>query len=247
MGSRLFAVALLSLLSCSISGCIFSEEKNNHFDLDVKFSDSYGIVVEKYFAGELESTNHVTIEFDLSSNGVDLETIGVDLNDGSSPIEMDGSLTSTITVQFISHGKYNVSVFATNDQNVRQTVTIPIIIDLRIEWIENSTTEPEILNFNPIPNNGGEHPRMIEIQSTVTNPSVLEDLKGGQSVQFSWTITDELGDTCQRNDAVVGDGESEVWETIHFNTYLIHDLSVIYEDGQDPITINQTLMLTYDS
>ena len=75
----------------------------------------------------------------------------------------------------------------------------------------------------------------------------MEDLKGGQSVQFSWTITDELGDTCQRNDAVVGDGESEMWETIHFNTYLIHDLSVIYEDGQDPISINQTLMLTYDS
>ena len=28
-----------------------------------------------------------------------------------------------------------------------------------------------------------------------------------------WTITDELGDTCQRKDAVIEDGESETWET----------------------------------
>ena len=126
-------------------------------------------------------------------------------------------------------------------------MTIPIIIDLRIEWVENATLDPKVLNFNPIPNNGGEHPQLIEIKSTVTNPGFLEDFNGGQSVQFSWTITDELGDTCQKNNAVVNDGESEVWETIHFNTYLVHDLSVVYEEGQDPISIDQILLLTYES
>ena len=71
---------------------------------------------------------------------------------------------------------------------------------------------PKPLDFNPIPDNGGDHPVMIEIESEVSNPSVFNDLRGGQSVQFSWTITDELGDTCQQYDGEVSDGGSETWK-----------------------------------
>ena len=57
----------------------------------------------------------------------------------------------------------------------------------------------------------------------------------------------ELGDTCQRKDAVIEDGESETWETLYFNTYLIHDLDVLHEDGGDRIEVSQTVLITYSS
>ena len=103
------------------------------------------------------------------------------------------------------------------------------------------------MDFNPIPENAGEHPLMIEIESEVTNPSVLNDFSGGQSVQFTWKITDENGDTCQSNSDQVNDGESVTWDTIHFNTKLIHDLSIDYEEGQDYISVNQSVSIIYNS
>lgn len=247
MGAKISVIAIVSLLCCSISGCIFSEDEPDDFELNVELSASSGVIIEEYISGDLESTKNPRIEFNFSSTKTELQTIGVDINNGNEPIELDGDSNSAIVVEFTSHGKYNVSVYAISEGKTKQSMTIPIVIDLRINWVENATLEPKVLNFNPIPNNGGEHPQLIEIKSTVTNPGILEDFTGGQSVQFSWTITDELGDTCQKNNAVVNDGESEVWETIHFNTYLIHDLSIVYEDGQDPISINQILLLTYES
>ena len=247
MGARISVLALVSLICGSLSGCLFSEDKGEQFDLDVVISATTGVIVEKYVDGDLESTSYVEIEFNFTSTEIELKKIGVDTKDGSVPIELDGSTNSSIVMKFTSHGKYNVSVYALSSDNNRQSLTIPITVDLRIEWIENGTVDPKVLNFNPIPNNGGEHPQMIEVISTVTNPGIFEDFSGGQSVQFSWTITDELGDTCQKNSAVVNDGDSETWETIHFNTYLIHDLGIVYEDGQDRINVNHSLSLIYKS
>ena len=156
----------------------------------------------------------------------------------------DGSI---LTVNFQSHGKYNLSIYAVSEAGVTEKLAIQLSVDLRILWFENSTSEPTPLDFNPIPDNAGEHPVMIEVESEVSNPSVFNDFSGGQSVQFSWTITDELGDTCQRNDREVSDGASETWETIHFNTFLLHELGVTYNDGQDLIDIYHNVLITYQS
>ena len=40
-----------------------------------------------------------------------------------------------------------------------------------------------------------------------------------------------------RKDAVIEDGESETWETLYFNTYLIHDLDALHEDGEDRLRL----------
>ena len=138
-------------------------------------------------------------------------------------------------------------MYGINSDNVKETNVIEITIDLRIEWMEDATENPATLTIDPLPKNEGEHPLMFEIQSTVTNPSILEDFDGGQSVQISWTITDGLGDTCQRKDAVIEDGESETWETLYFNTYLVHDLDVLHEEGQDQISVSQVVLITYSS
>ena len=122
----------------------------------------------------------------------------------------------------------------------------PSSVDLRIDWREEATSNPMVLQFDPNPKNGGENPKHIDVSSTVENPSFVEDFSGGQSVEFLWKITDELDDVCQWNTGEVDDGQAQTWNTLHFNTYLIHELSVDYEEGQDLINIDQTVLITYD-
>lgn len=235
------------LLLGALSGCTFLDKSDEGFDLKVHFDFSNNTIIETYSDGELESLSGVSINFDFSNTVTDLQLIGLDKNDGSELIEKSPDDGPVLIANFQSHGKYNLSIYAVSEAGVKETLMTQITVDLRILWFENSTSEPKSLDFNPIPDNAGEHPSMIEIESEVTNPSVLNDFRGGQSVQFSWTITDELGDTCQRNDREVSDGDSEKWETIHFNTFLLHELGVIYDDGQDLINIYHDVLITYQS
>lgn len=241
--SLVFSIFLLSTLS----GCTFFDENGEGFNLKVDINVSNTSIIETYSDGELESLTGVSINFDFSNTETHLQLIGVDKNDGSDSVEISPGDDSILTVNFLSHGKYNLTVYAISEAGVTEKLTTQISVDLRILWFENSTSEPTPLDFNPIPDNAGEHPTMIEVESEVSNPSVFNDFSGGQSVQFSWTITDELGDTCQRNDREVSDGDSETWETIHFNTYLLHELGVTYNDGQDLIDIYHDVLITYQS
>ena len=87
---------------------------------------------------------------------------------------------------------------------------------------------------------------MIEINSTVENPSLIQGISGGgQTVQFSWNIVDELDDTCQSKNGQAEDGNADTWSTVHFNTYLLHELRVVLEDGQDALNIQQTVLIVY--
>jgi len=247
MRGRVQPVVFSVLLLGALSGCTFFDGSDDGFDLKIEFDSSSNTIIETYSGGELESLNGVSIDFDFSNTETHLQVIGVDKNDGSDSVEISPGDDSILTVNFLSHGKYNLTVYAISEAGVTEKLTTQISVDLRILWFENSTSEPTPLDFNPIPDNAGEHPTMIEVESEVSNPSVFNDFSGGQSVQFSWTITDELGDTCQRNDREVSDGDSETWETIHFNTYLLHELGVTYNDGQDLIDIYHDVLITYQS
>ena len=247
MRGRVQSVVFSVLLMAALSGCTFFDESDDGFDLNVELDFSNNAITETYSDGELESLSGVSVNFDFSNTTTDLQLVGVDKNDGSELMEQSLDESSILTVNFQSHGKYNLSIYAVSVEGVKEAFTTQVAIDLRILWFENSTSEPTPLDFNPIPDNAGEHPVMIEVESEVSNPSVFNDFSGGQSVQFSWTITDELGDTCQRNDREVSDGDSETWETIHFNTYLLHELGVTYNDGQDLIDIYHNVLITYQS
>ena len=104
------------------------------------------------------------------------------------------------------------------------------------------------MTFDPKPANGGPNPKMIEVNSLVENPSLIEDIgNGGQSVQITWNIVDEQNDVCQRKTAQIEDGDSEIWYTIHFNTFQVHELMITYEEGQDNININLSIAIIYDN
>ena len=56
---------------------------------------------------------------------------------------------------------------------------------------------------------------------------------------------DEQEDACQGRYAVVHEGEQVNWKTIHFNTFELHELRISYDDGQDLINVNQSILIEY--
>ena len=246
--ARLRSILVLSLFCGMIlPGCLSFGDEVVDLDLQVSHSILNGTVVESYVDGQLTDLDSVTIVVDFSEtkSEIPLKNFGIAFEGDREAIEIDAESESSISIDFSEHGLYNLTAYAIDEENNRASYTETIRIDLRIDWVEEDTNSPEKMSFNPIPNNQGPHPSYIEIVSTVENPSILEDLGGGQSVDFTWKITDELDDTCQSYSEQVDDGESVTWNTIHFNTYLLHDLIVEYEEGQDSISVSHSVSIIY--
>ena len=242
----LFMLALI--FTASIAGCLESSTDESVLNLRVDYESSSGTVLETYVDGEIISLEQVVLDFDFSktTSTHDLKTFGVDFMDGGAPILVEAEKTSIVSISFEEHGVHNITLFATDKNGGQQNQTVSIRIDLRIKWTESNTNDPTPLVFDPTPKNGGIHPTMIEINSTVDNPSLIDGIGGGgQTVQFSWNIVDELNDVCQSKNGQAEDGEGDTWYTIHFNTYLLHELRVIPEDGQDYLNVNQNVSIIY--
>lgn len=250
MGQKKNAWVMFLLLSSSLTGCLSDDTSESTISLVVDNGAYSWTLVESYSDGEKISTTNVSIDFDFSQTSADnkLITYGIDTMDGRSPVTTNADSNSVIRVEFYNHGIYNVSAYAIDEDNLQQHITIIIQINLRIEWVESNTHDPKKLTFDPKPANGGPNPKMIEVNSLVENPSLIEDIgNGGQSVQITWNIVDEQNDVCQRKTAQIEDGDSEIWYTIHFNTFQVHELTITYEEGQDNININQSIAIIYDN
>jgi len=248
MGHLKQLLVLALFCSATLAGCIGPSSDESMIDLVVDLETTSGTVVETYLDGELVSLDAVDVSFDFSqtTSSLDLVKFGLDAMDGSEPMTIDASESSTLTHSFVEHGIHNVTLFAIDAAGTQNNQSASIRIDLRIEWSEQGTNEPMALPFNPTPNNGDTHPVMIEINSTVENPSLIQGISGGgQTVQFSWNIVDELDDTCQSKNGQAEDGNADTWSTVHFNTYLLHELRVVLEDGQDALNIQQTVLIVY--
>ncbi len=240
-------LVLILLCGMILPGCISFGDEVVDLDLQVNHSILNGTVVESYVDGQLTSLESVTVvvNFSDTKSEIPLNRFGIAFEGDREAIEINAKSDSKISVEFSEHGLFNLTAYAIDDDKNRVSSTETIRIDLQINWVEEDTNSPEKMPFNPIPSNQGVHPSYIEVISTVENPSILEDFGGGQSVEFTWKITDELDDTCQSYSEQVEDGESVTWNTIHFNTYLLHDLSVDYEEGQDSISVSHSVSIIY--
>ena len=99
------------------------------------------------------------------------------------------------------------------------------------------------LVIDPIPVHGGASPDTIHIHSTVENPELI----AGREVEFTWSLVDGNEDACQVRNGLVHDGEFADWETIHFNTFQVHELKINYDSGQDYINVDQTVLIAYSA
>ena len=250
MGQVTNSWVLFLLLSSCLAGCLSDTPSESKINLIVDADIDNGTLVESYSDGELISTTNVSIDFDFSQTSADnrLVTYGIDTMDDRPPVTINASSNSIIAVEFYNHGIYNVTAYAMDEDNLQKQMTITIQIDLRIEWVESNTHDPKTLSFDPNPANGGPNPTMIEVNSLVENPSLIEDIgNGGQSVQITWNIIDDQNSVCQKKTTQIEDGESDDWYTIHFNTFQAHELTITYDDGQDNINVNQSITIIYEN
>jgi hypothetical protein len=243
-------LVLFWLCTSSLAGCLSQDGNEGKFELIVDASAMNGTIIESYSEGEQVSWSNVTIDFDFSKTFATdgLVTFGVDLMDGSMPVTSDASTGSTVSIEFFEHGIYDITAYAIDASSQQLNTSFAIQIELRIDWTGSNTNEPQTLMFNPNPANGSVHPLLVVINSTIENPTLFDEFGvGGQSVEFSWNIADEYNDVCQSKRSQVNDGESVTWDTIHFNTYLAHELRINYEDGQDYISVQQSVSILYSA
>jgi hypothetical protein len=248
MGSTKYALFVVLILTMSLVGCTSEESNEPAIFLSVEHSSDSGMILESYSNGDKTSTTSVIIDFDFSSTTADLElaTFGINLNDGTDSLEIDALNNSVISFEFMQHGWYNLTVYAIDEDGGQTEEIISIKIDLRIEWVETNTDQPQTLVFNPVPANGGASAQMIEVNSVVENPETFDEIiSGGDSVGITWNIIDEVDDVCQKKSANIENGGSGVWDTIHFNTFQVHELSITFDDNQENINVEHIVSIIY--
>ena len=248
MGSTRYALFVVLLLTINLAGCTSEDSSESLISLSVEHTADSGMIVESYSNGDKISTTSQTIDFDFSSTTAELELtkFGINLNDGTDSLEVDASNNSVISFEFLQHGWYNLTAYAIDEDGGQATAIISIKIDLRIEWVETNTDQPQTLVFDPVPANGGASAQMIEVNSVVENPETFDEIiSGGDSVGITWNIIDEVDDVCQKKSANIENGGSDVWETLHFNTFQVHELSITYDDNQEAINVEHIVSIIY--
>ena len=239
-------VSILFLFGIS-SGCMSFTDDTNEFTFVVNYEKTNGTIIESFVDGELISKTNVTLKFDFSNTISENKIIefGIEFKDDRAPIIVNPKSDNEIIVDFYEHGIYEINAYATDQENNVKNVSITIRIETKIQWLEQNTFDPIPLIVDSIPKNNGKAASSIIIDSNVENPELIENVGGGREVKITWALIDQQDDSCQSKKGLVQEGEKLNWKTIHFNTFEIHELKIIYEDGQDSIDINQTVLIEY--
>ena len=248
--SRYTHVLLVAvMLTSGLAGCLEDSMQEEGLDLVVVYEATNGTVYETYQGGEQTSLQGVTLDFDFSQTTSDgtLLRFGVNLLDGSPATTVEATDGDVVSVEFTDHGLHEIALFALDDKAQQMITTITVRIEWSIDWYESTTYDPIPMPLDTIPTNEGIPPAAILIESNVINPLLLDNVGGGRDVEVTWGLIDALNLACQQQEGRVSDGETITWNTVHFNTYEVHELDVSYDDGQDYIDIEHNIFIQYEA
>ena len=249
-GHRASPIGLVCiLLSFSLVGCVSDTQPTEGFELIVDFENTSGTIVHSYVDGDLVSTSNVFLDFDFSNtvSSNQLIEFGIRLVHNGDTTSVNPDLTSQISIEFTHHGIYEIIAYAIGENGHEETKSIIVRIENEINWLESNTYNPKPITINPIPNPLGIFPASIIIDSTIENPVLIENIGGGREVEVTWSLFDQQEDACQTKNDIIYEGEEVNWNTIHFNTYELHDLTISYDEGQDYINIDHTILIQYSA
>jgi hypothetical protein len=237
------------LLSFSLVGCVSDTQPTEGFELIVDFENTSGTIIHSYVDGDLVSTSNVLLDFDFSNtvSSNQLIEFGIRLVHNGDTTFVNPDLTSQISIEFTHHGIYEIIAYAIGENGHEESKSIIVRIENEINWLESNTYNPKPITINPIPNPLGIFPASIIIDSTIENPVLIENIGGGREVEVTWSLFDQQEDACQTKNDIIYEGEEVNWNTIHFNTYELHDLTISYDEGQDYINIDHTILIQYSA
>ena len=249
-GHRASPIGLVCiLLSFSLVGCVSDTQPTEGFELIVDFENTSGTIVHSYVDGDLVSTSNVFLDFDFSNtvSSNQLIEFGIRLVHNGDTTSVNPDLSSQISIEFTHHGIYEIIAYAIGENGHEESKSIIVRIENEINWLESNTYDPKPITINPIPNPLGIFPASIIIDSTIENPVLIENIGGGREVEVTWSLFDQQEDACQTKNDIIYEGEEVNWNTIHFNTYELHDLTISYDEGQDYINIDHTILIQYSA
>ena len=249
-GHRVSPIGLVCiLLSFSLVGCVSDTQPTEGFELIVDFENTSGTIIHSYVDGDLVSTSNVLLDFDFSNtvSSNQLIEFGIQLVHNGDTTSVNPDLTSQISIEFTHHGIYEIIAYAIGENGHEESKSIIVRIENEINWLESNTYNPKPITINPIPNPLGIFPASIIIDSTIENPVLIENIGGGREVEVTWSLFDQQEDACQTKNDIIYEGEEVNWNTIHFNTYELHDLTISYDEGQDYINIDHTILIQYSA
>ena len=246
-----FAVLLVSSM---LAGCIGGNLENDfvYFD-DVWYASTNATIVEVWEDGERVETNYPVLSFDFNESNAPSPFVAYSVRGALVDETVDASQTTVVEVEFQHHGLHTLQLIAdyqdTPDErgnDSRHLNEIVVRIEKRIEWRESSTNEPIPMTLDTRREVGDETASVIVIESTVHNPELISNIGGGQDVEVSWQLIDNTQEACQSQPGTVEEGGTATWKTVHFNTDEVHELRVNYEEGQDAIDVEQTILIQYE-
>jgi len=242
------------MLSSMLAGCLGGDLENEMvYPDDVWYASTNATIVEVWEDGEVVETTYPVLTFDFNESTAPLPFVTYIVRGMHVEETVDASQTTVVEVEFRHHGLHTLELIAdygdTPDERgdeSRHLNEVVVRIEKRIEWRESSTNEPLPMTLDTR-HEVGEHPAsVLVLDSTVANPALITNIGGGQEVEVSWQLIDNTQEACQSQPGTVQDGDTASWNTVHFNTDEVHELRVVYEEGQDTIDVEHVVSLEYE-
>ena len=167
-----YAVVLLLLLA-GLSGCTSdgdSGEYDGPINLVVYYDSTSGLITENTQGGTQISSEDYSIEFDFSNSSSDKSSISsffANAGDGSSDIVVDSADSAQISITWATHGLFNVTLGAIDENENTHSIEIKVRIEKRSWHNQSNTNNPQDNQINAVPDNDGPNPDSIIIKSTI--------------------------------------------------------------------------------
>ena len=247
------AIAVL-MLSSMLAGCLGGNLENDFiYPDDVLYASTNATIVEVWEDGAVVETIHPVLSFDFNESNAPSPFLSYTVRGAFVDETVDASQTTVVDVEFKHHGFHTLKLIANYEDTPdergnesRHVNEIVVRIEKRIEWREPSTNEPIPMTLDTRRESGDVPASVIVIESTLSNPELINNIGGGQDVEVSWQLIDNTQEACQSQPGTVEEGGTATWKTVHFNTDEVHELRVNYEEGQDAIDVEQTILIQYE-
>ena len=250
-GWKAVGFSLLMLLS-SLSGCLDSDEEEDEkvIDLVVYYESTSGTIQQSFIGGSQISLAGVTLNFDFArtTSEFDLATFSLEPGDGRSPITVNADESASIDVEYELHGLFSVVLTATDVEENSENMTVMIRIEQHIEWSEQNSAEPDVMQINTEPDNEGPAPKVLQIKSTVENIENLGGI-GGSPITITWELTDSNAESKGMKTEQIADGQDAIWDfSLNFPERGVHELSVQLDQStdQERVNVNHVIDILYE-
>ena len=250
-GWKAVGFSLLMLLS-TLSGCLDSDEEEDEkvIDLVVYYESTSGTIQQSFIGGSQISLTGVTLNFDFArtTSDFDLATFSLEPGDGRSPITVNADESASIDVEYELHGLFSVVLTATDVEENSENMTVMVRIEQHIEWSEQNSAEPDVMQINTEPDNEGPAPKVLQIKSTVENIENLGGI-GGSPITITWELTDSNAESKGMKTEQIADGQDAIWDfSLNFPERGVHELSVQLDQStdQERVNVNHVIDILYE-